>query len=49
MVIYTCYICNFSSIYTTNYNKHCITRKHLRNVEYAVSEKNKVLKKKIIF
>ena len=33
MVLHTCKICNFSSKYTTNYRYHCLSRKHLRNLE----------------
>ena len=46
MVLYTCYICNFSSSYTTNYHKHCMSRKHLRNLEKYESQKNMVSNKK---
>ena len=31
MVLYSCEICNFSSKYTTNYQKHLKSKKHLKN------------------
>jgi len=31
MVLYTCEICNFSSKYTTNYQKHLQSKKHIKN------------------
>ena len=31
MVIYNCEFCNYSTKYTTNFNKHCQSIKHLRN------------------
>ena len=46
MVLYTCIICDFSSTYTTNYHKHCMSKKHLRNLEKIEKEKNKVCNKK---
>ena len=46
MVLYTCCICNFSSSYTTNYHKHCMSRKHLRNLENHEMQKNMVSNKK---
>jgi hypothetical protein len=46
MVLYTCIICDFSSTYTTNYHKHCMSKKHLRNLEKNEKEKNKVCNKK---
>ena len=47
MVTYTCELCGFSSIYSTRYRDHCMTRKHLRNLEKLEKEKNMVCKKKI--
>ena len=41
MVLHTCDICNFSSLYTTNYRSHCLSRKHLRNIETMENDKNK--------
>ena len=46
MVLYTCYICNFSSSYTTNYHKHCMSRKHLRNLEIYEKQQSMVSTKK---
>ena len=31
MVVYNCIFCNYSTVYTTNYNKHCQSQKHIRN------------------
>ena len=31
MVVYNCNLCKYSTIYTTNYNKHCNSNKHIRN------------------
>ena len=31
MVIYTCDFCEYSTKYTTNFNKHCLSLKHIRN------------------
>ena len=42
MVLYTCEICCFVSKHTTNYEKHCLTRKHLRSLEKIENEKSKV-------
>ena len=42
MVLHTCKICNFSSKYTTNYRSHCLSRKHLRNLEKSEKEKTMV-------
>ena len=42
MVIYSCELCGFKTKHTTNYEKHCLTRKHLRNLEKSDKEKNKV-------
>jgi len=33
MVLYECKICNFQTEYTTNYNKHIRTKKHLRSIK----------------
>ena len=33
MVIYICELCGFETKHTTNYEKHCLTLKHLRNLE----------------
>ena len=41
MVIYSCELCGFNTKHTTNYEKHCLTRKHLRNLEK--SEKYKTM------
>ena len=38
MVTYTCELCGFSSIYSTRYRDHCMTRKHLRNLEKLEKE-----------
>ena len=46
MVTYTCELCGFSSIYSTRYRDHCMTRKHLRNLEKLEKEKNMVCQKK---
>ena len=46
MVTYTCELCGFSSIYSTRYRDHCMTRKHLRNLEKFEKEKNMVCQKK---
>jgi cell division protein FtsB len=42
MVTYTCELCGFSSIYSTRYRDHCMTRKHLRNLERIEKEKTMV-------
>ena len=42
MVTYTCELCGFISIYSTRYRDHCMTRKHLRNLEKLEKEKNMV-------
>ena len=42
MVIYICELCGFETKHTTNYEKHCLTLKHLRNLEKSDKEKNKV-------
>ena len=47
MVTYTCELCGFSSIYSTRYRDHCMTRKHLRNLDKFEKEKNMVCQKKI--
>lgn len=31
MVIHTCILCNYNTSYTTNYQRHIISKKHLRN------------------
>ena len=41
MVLYSCELCSFSSKHTTNYEKHCVTLKHLRNIETMENDKNK--------
>ena len=46
MVTYTCELCGFSSVYSTRYRDHCMTRKHLRNLEKLEKEKNMVCQKK---
>ena len=46
MVTYTCELCGFSSIYSTRYRDHCMTRKHLRNLDKFEKEKNMVCQKK---
>ena len=40
MVIYSCELCNFKTKHTTNYEKHCLTIKHLRNLETMENEQN---------
>ena len=47
MVIYSCNLCGFETKHTTNYEKHCLTRKHLRNLEKMENEKNMVSIKKL--
>jgi len=42
MVFHTCNVCNFSSKYTTNYRSHCLSEKHLRNLDKMENEKNMV-------
>ena len=42
MVLHTCELCNFSSRFTTNYNSHCMSKKHLRSLEKIENEKSKV-------
>ena len=42
MVLHTCDLCNFSSRFTTNYNSHCMSKKHLRSLEKIENEKSKV-------
>ena len=42
MVIYSCELCGFITKHTTNYEKHCLTRKHLRNLENSEKEKTMV-------
>ena len=46
MVLYTCEICCFVSKHTTNYEKHCLTRKHLRSLDKIENEKSKVFDNK---
>ncbi len=31
MVIYVCNICNYETTRKDNYNKHCLTKKHIEN------------------
>jgi hypothetical protein len=33
MLIYSCELCDFETKHTTNYDKHCLTLKHLRNLD----------------
>jgi len=40
MVLYTCEICSFETKHTTNYEKHCLTRKHLRNLDHLEKDNN---------
>ena len=40
MVTYSCELCGFSSIYSTRYRDHCMTRKHLRNLEQMEKDTN---------
>ena len=47
MVIYSCELCGFNTKHTTNYEKHCLTRKHLRNLEKIENENNKVCESKM--
>ena len=42
MVIYSCELCGFNTKHTTNYEKHCLTRKHLWNLEKSEKEKTMV-------
>lgn len=30
---YTCKVCNFGTPHTTNFRKHLLTKKHIRNVK----------------
>ena len=46
MVTYTCVFCNYSTQYTTNYNKHCQSKKHLRNKSLKETENIMVMEKK---
>ena len=46
MVTYSCELCGFSSVYSTRYRDHCMTRKHLRNLDTFEKEKNMVCQKK---
>ena len=43
MVIYNCEMCCFETKHTTNYEKHCLTRKHLRSLDKIENETNKVI------
>ena len=43
MVIYNCEMCCFETKHTTNYEKHCLTRKHLRRLDKIENETNKVI------
>ena len=36
MPLYKCYVCNFSSIIKTHYNRHLKTFKHVRNTKNIV-------------
>ena len=31
MTVFTCKLCNFSTINSSNYSRHCATKKHIRN------------------
>ena len=33
MVLHSCSVCNYHTVYTTNYKKHCQSKKHLRKLE----------------
>ena len=46
MVLYNCELCHYKSEYLTRYNEHCMTRKHLRNLELHEKERNKELENK---
>ena len=46
MVTYSCELCGFSSVYSTRYRDHCMTRKHLRNLDKFEKDKNMVCQKK---
>ena len=46
MVTYSCKLCGFSSVYSTRYRDHCMTRKHLRKLDTFEKEKNMVCQKK---
>ena len=46
MVLYTCDLCQYKSEYLTRYNEHCMTRKHLRELESQEKYKNKVIEDK---
>jgi len=39
MVTYNCELCSFSSVYSTRYREHCLTLKHLRNIETMENDK----------
>jgi hypothetical protein len=47
MVLYTCDLCHYKSEYLTRYNEHCMTRKHIRNLDLHEKEINMVLGKKL--
>ena len=39
MVTYTCELCGFSSVYSTRYRDHCMTRKHFRKIASILRER----------
>ena len=45
MVFYECDLCNFSSIYKNDFNRHLNTKKHLNNEKDYEEDKLKNLKK----
>ena len=46
MVLYTCDLCNYKSEYLTRYNEHCMTKKHLRNIEKVEKKQDMVSENK---
>ena len=44
MVLYTCNLCVFKTTHTTNYEKHCLTKKHFRRLEKFDIETNMVIR-----
>ena len=38
-------ICNYKSEYLTRYNEHCMTKKHLRNIEKVEKKQQYKIKK----